>query len=146
MSALKAARTAQYPLVAEFTFNFDDTMLDTGGVSKDFGATNFASTTFDIANLPEGAIVTGGSVVVETAYTGVTGAATISLGDSGSATRYASGVDLKSAARTALTVTGYRVTENLRATVSVADSATAGKATVLVEYIISGRANEVVPN
>jgi hypothetical protein len=28
MSLLKAARTAQYPLMAEFTFNFDDTMVN----------------------------------------------------------------------------------------------------------------------
>ena len=36
MSKLITGRGAQWLLAAEFTFNFDDTMLDVNGVSKDF--------------------------------------------------------------------------------------------------------------
>ena len=145
MSALKATRTAQRPLVASFVWNFDDTMLDTGGVSKDFGATNIASTVFEVVNLPVGAIVTGGSVVTETAFDAAT--YTVSIGDSGSATRYLGATDVKSAGRTALVPTGYRNTGglNIRATVVPADACTTGKLTLLVEYIIDGKSEEVTP-
>lgn len=145
MSVLKATRTAQRPLVATFTFNFDDTMLDTGGVSKDFGATNTASTTFDIINLPINAIVVGGSVTTETAFDAAT--YNISIGDSGSATRYLGATDKKGTGLTALVPTGYRNTGglNLRMTVVPADACTTGKAIVTVEYIIDGRADEVTP-
>lgn len=147
MATLKAARTAQYPLMAEFTFNFDDTAIDTvAGTSKTFGSTFGQSLVFDAINLPANANVIGGEVIVETAYATST-AATISVGDSGSATRYANAVDLKTAARTALTLTGYRGSgENIRLAVNTTVAgATAGKATVRVLYTIQGRALEVQP-
>lgn len=72
MAVLKATRSAQRPLIATFVWNFDDTMVDTGGVSKDFGVSNTASTVFEVLNLPIGAIVTGGSVVTETAFDAAT--------------------------------------------------------------------------
>lgn len=146
MSVLKATRSAQWPLLSEFTFNFDDTMLDINGVSKSFGSTYTDAIVTQAINLPEGAVIVGGEVVVETAGVGPT-AYTVSLGDSSSATRYASAVDLKTAARTALTLTGYRTTENLRLTIaSSVANASAGKATVRVLFAIPNRANEVVPN
>ena len=146
MSLLKATRTAQWPLLAEFTFNFDDTIVDVNGVTKTFGATYTDAVVANAINLPEGAVIVGGEVVVETAGVGPT-AYTVSLGDSSSATRYANAVDLKTAARTALTLTGYRSSENLRLTIaSSVANATAGKATVRVLYVIPGKANEVVPN
>ena len=121
-------------------------MLDINGVSKSFGSTYTDAIVASVINLPEGAVVVGGEVAVETAGVGPT-AYTVSLGDSSSATRYASAVDLKTAARTALTLTGYRTTENLRLTIaSTVANASAGKATVRVMYTIPNRANEVVPN
>ena len=146
MALLKAARTAQYLMEAEFTFNFDDTIVDINGVTKSFGSTYTDLPVANIINLPEGAVIVGGEVAVETAYAGPT-AATISLGDSSSATRYANAVDLKTAARTALTLTGYRTSENLRATINTTvANATAGKATVRVFYVLPNRANEAIPN
>ena len=146
MAALIAARTAQYPLMAEFTFNFDDTAVDTvAGTSKTFGSTYGQSLVFDAIKLPYNANVIGGEVIVETAYATST-AATISVGDATSATRYASAVDMKSAARTALTLTGYRhaTGENVRIAVNATvANATAGKVTVRVLYTIQGRAQEV---
>jgi hypothetical protein len=144
MTVLKAARSAQYPLVATFTFNFNDTMLDTAGVSKDF-KTLGTSIVADVIPLPVGATILSGEVVTETAVTGST-AYNVSIGDSGSATRYLGATDKKAAGRTALVPTGYVGTgENVRVTVAptVAD-ATAGKVTVRVEYVLAGRANETV--
>jgi len=144
MAVLKASRTAQYPLMAEFTFNFDDTAVDTvAGTSKTFGSTFGQSLVFDAIPLPPNANVIGGEIVVETAYATST-AATISVGDSASATRYANAVDLKTAARTALTLTGFRgAGENIRLAVNATvANATAGKATVRVLYTVQGRSNE----
>lgn len=139
MAKLNAARGAQYPLMAEFTFNFNDTIKATDGVVKALNAALVA----DLIELPQGAVVVGGEIVVESADSAST-TYTLSLGDSASATRYASAVSLKSAARTALTLTGFRATEPIRATVAVTGSApTAGKVTVRVLFTIAGRINEV---
>ena len=141
MSKLIATRGAQYPLVAEFTFNFDDTMVDVNGVLKDFKTVG--STVVDAINLPTGAIVIGGEVVTETAVSGST-AYNISVGDSGSATRYLSETDRVAAGRTALVPTGYVGNgEQIRVTVApTVAAATAGKVTVRVQYIVRNRVNE----
>ena len=143
MAALKATRTAQTVLTAEFTFQIGDTMTNTSGAADAFATV--ASHVFDVINLPVNAIVVGGDVTTETAFTGST-AYNISVGDSGSATRYLGATDKTTAARTALVPTGYVGTgENIRLTVApTVATATAGKATVRVEYIIRNRANEVI--
>ena len=145
MAILKATRGAQWPLMAEFTFSFDDTMANTSGSTVDFKTV--ATNAFDIINLPEGAVVVGGDVVTETAITGST-AYNISIGDSGSATRYLGVTDKVSAARTALVPTGYvGQGENLRMTLTpTVAAATAGKVTVRVLFTIRNKANEVIPN
>lgn len=143
MAKLIKARTAQYPLVAEFTFNALDTIVNTAGAETSFNATALVA---DIVPLPVGATVIGGEVVVETAY-GTTGTATLKVGDSVDDDEYtASAVDLKTPGRTALTLTGYRYTASnaVRVTLALADSAAgnAGKATVRLMYVLDGRANE----
>lgn len=145
MPKLIASRGAQYPLVAEFTFNFDDTMVDVAGVTKDFKTVG--SAVFDVANIPQGAVITGGEVITETAVTGAT-AYNISVGDSGSATRYLGATDKVAAGRTELVPTGYRTDgANLRLTVApTVANATAGKVTVRVEFVIADRVNEVYPS
>ena len=147
MSVLKAARTTQNVVTSEFTFNFDDTMIDKDGVSKDFKTvgTSFVG---DVINLPPSSIVTGGEVVTETAVTGST-AYNVSIGDSGSATRYLGATDRVTAGRTALVPTGFVNVDglNLRLTVApTAAAATAGVVTVRVSYMVRGKANDVVPN
>lgn len=146
MSAIKATRTAQYPLYAEFTFNFDDTMTDKDGATKDFKTVG-TSIIADVINLPPYAVVVGGDVVTETAVAGST-AYNISVGDSGSATRYLNATNHVATNRTALVPTGYvGAGENLRLTVApTVAAATAGKVTVRVMYTIRNRANETVPN
>lgn len=143
MAKITKTRSAQYPLVQEYVFNFDDQTVDINGVTKDF-KTFGGNPVFDMFTVPFGAQVMGGDIVVEQAYAGPT-AATLSVGDSGSATRYANAVDLKTVARTALTLPAamaggldVRGTMNL----TVAD-ATAGKVRVRFMYTLEGRANEV---
>ena len=145
MAKLNPSRAAQTVLSAEFTFEFADTMKDVNGVTKDFKTVG--STVVDAINLPPRAIVVGGEVVTETAVTGST-AYNVSVGDSGSATRYLGVTNRLTAGRTPLVPTGYVGDgENLRVTVSptVAD-ATAGKVTVRVQYIMRDRWSETVTN
>ena len=142
MSKKLAARTAQYPLVAEFTFNVLDTMVNTSGTLDGFATV--ATHIFDVINLPPYATVVGGEVVTESAITGST-AYNVSVGDSVSATRYLGVTDKTTAARTALVPTGFvGAGENIRLTVTptVAES-TGGTITLRVMYVIRGRGNEV---
>jgi hypothetical protein len=141
-----ATRSAQWPLLSEFVLNFDDTMVDINGATKDF-KTFGASAIFDIINLPPGAIVEGGEAVTEQAFTGST-AYQITLGDSGSANRYLGATDKVAAGRTAMVPTGYvGQGENLRLTVTpTVGNATGGKLSVRVWYVIRDRANETIPN
>ena len=141
MAKLNATRGLQYPLVAEFTFNFDDTMTDIADVLKDFKTVG--TTAVAAINMPLNAIVIGGEVVTETAISGST-AYNVSVGDSGSATRYLGVTDRVTAGRTALVPTGYvGAGEQIRVTVTpTVAAATAGKVTVRVMYIIRNRVNE----
>lgn len=136
------SRTAQYPLVAEFSFAIGDTMVNTAGNSDAFATV--AAHVFDIIPLPPGAVVVGGSVVTTTAFQGST-AYNVKIGDSGSDNRYLGTTDKTTAALTALVPTGYVGTgENIRLTVTpTVAAATAGAITVRVEYIVTGRSNEV---
>lgn len=147
MAVLKATRSAQYPLVMEFVFNYNDTALDSvTGASKTWGSTFGDNITFDAVPMPPGAVITGGEVIVETAWT-LSTAATISVGIAGSLTTLANAVDLKTVARTALTLTSpllCNAGQNIRLTQSVTvANAGAGKARIRVMYTIDGRGNEV---
>lgn len=150
MALLKATRTTQYPMVAEFVFNYNDTMVDTAGVTKSFGSTYTDAGTFEVIPLPIGAIITGGELIVETQGVGPT-VYTVAIGNSGSSSAYLTATSLLSAVgtRTALTGLGYVALANSGANVritiaSTVANATAGKFRVRVEYTIDGRANETV--
>lgn len=145
MATLKKTRAGQKPVVAEFTFdiaNADD-MKNTSGVVTAFKAA--AGTAYDVIPIPKGSRVIGGEIVVKTVSNdGST--ATLSVGDSGSAARYLAATNIKAAARTAFTPTGYVSTgEDLRITLANATgNATTGKVTVSVQYIKEGREDEVI--
>lgn len=97
-----------------------------------------------IHKVPPKAQVVGGDIVVETVFNSTTN--TVSVGDSGSATRYASAVDLKAAARTALTLTGYKYTTATDILATYAQTGTAptqGKARIAIHYIVLDRGHEV---
>jgi hypothetical protein len=144
MALLTTARTAQAPLVAEFTFNFDDTMVPAaGGAAVDFGATNTSATTVVAIPLPPNSTVIGGSVDRNEAFDAAT--YTVTVGDATTADRYLAATDVKAVGTTALVPTGYRnvAGENLQLTFTAADACTTGNATVRVEYVGANRATEV---
>ena len=143
MALLIPSRTAQYPLVAEFTFNFDDTMVPAaGGAAVDFGATNTSATTVEIIPLPPGATVIGGSVDRTTAFDAAT--FNVTVGDEDDADRYLGTTDVKAVGSTALVPTGYKgIGQNIRLTFTAADVCTTGVCTVRVEYVVDDRSNEV---
>lgn len=164
MAKLLASRTAQFPLTAEFAFNFSDYVTDTVSgakvtlgstvavadpASQVSGLTGAAANTivFDAIPMPVGAVIVGGEVIVETAVTGST-AYTVSLGIAGNTTALANAVSALSTGRTALTLTTPLISnasgQNLRATIAyTVANATAGKVRLRVQYTIDGRANEV---
>jgi len=141
MAKLLKNRGLQYALSAEFTLNVTDTMVMTDGVEKLFSV---AAPVADIIGLPPNAVVVGGDVTVET-VSNDTGTATIAVGDSASASRYLAATSIKTAGRTALVPTGYRGSgEDIRITLANQNgNATAGTVTVRVQYVVTGRTNEV---
>ena len=161
----QATRSAQWPMVAEFIFNFSDWVVDSAdGLKKTLGSkvvdsadpaetglTGAAAATviFDAIKMPRGAVICGGEMIVESAYVGPT-AATLKAGIAGNDAALLAATDVKTAARTALPLTspllcnsGGDVRITLAYTVA---NATAGKVRVRVFYTIDEKANEVVPN
>ncbi len=159
-----ASRTAQYPLIAEFAFSWNEFVVDSADfVKKTLGSTVALSTdpaeagltgpvantiTFDCIPLPVGAVLTGGELIIETAYAGCT-AATITLGITGALTTVLGSTSLMAAAgtRTALLLTSALQSNaagnNVRATIAyTVANATAGKARVRLMYTIDGRTSE----
>ena len=141
MAKKTATRGAQYPLVAEFTFDVLDTMKNAAGT--DDGFATVGAHVHDVILLPSGATVVGGEVVTETAVSGPT-AYNVSVGDATVAARYLAVTDHVSAKRTALVPTGFvGGGEQIRLTVTpTVAAATAGKITVRVQYVIRNRMNE----
>ncbi|BEP34339.1 hypothetical protein GmRootV59_13130 [Variovorax sp. V59] len=95
----------------------------------------------DAISVPGNAIVVGGALTVLTAWNSAT-TATLSLGDAALATRYANAVDLKTVARTPLTLTGHKYTVGqwLKALIAqTGAAATAGAARIELEYVVDGR-------
>lgn len=141
MPKLNAARTAQTVLSAEFAWEIGDTMVNTSGVEDNFASA--AAHVFDVINLPPGAILVGGELVVETAFNGTT--YPVVVGDSVTADRYLATADRKAAGRTALTLTGrIGQGEPVRVTITPTGTTTAGKARLRVLYVVDKRANEAI--
>lgn len=164
MAKLLATRSTQTPQIAEFIFNWNDWVVDTvDGTKKTLGSTVALSKdptesgltgpvantiVFDFLKLPYGAVITGGEVIVETAYAGAT-AATLIVGIAGNTAIYLASNDLKAAANTRsplllLTALGSNGGQDLRATIAyTVANATAGKIRVRVEFTVDGKAHEV---
>lgn len=98
-------------------------------------------------NLPYGAQIIGGAVVVDAAFNPGT-SMTLDVGDPITANRYLDNVDLKTAARTPLVPTGYVSDgQEIYVTPAIVGAApTAGSLRVTVQYVIKGRAGAVQPN
>jgi hypothetical protein len=146
MATFKKADTAQYVLSVEKEILWSDVVTDIDtGASSALGLSG--SVNFDLTGaLPYGAVVVGGDIVVDPVFvSGGAGALTVSVGDPASAGRYANAVSVLAAARTALTVTGFRyaVATELMATVisTLVSPLTSGKAIVRIEYVVEDRAS-----
>lgn len=168
MAKVIAARTAQCLMAAEAVLNFNDYVVDSAdGVLKTLGSSTAladpsgvvtgltapAGFVFDAVNIPRGAVIVGGEVIVETAYAGIGVGATLSVGVAGSTTALVNAMDLDAAtsgSRTAFALTAPMVANsglNLRVTVAgmTAGGATAGKVRVRAQYTIDGRSEFTVP-
>ena len=147
MALLTKARTAQTVLCQEFYFNFNDTIVDINGVTRDFGSLAAGSSaatvyTVQIGNLPVDAIVLSGSVVRTTAFD--TAGFDVTIGDTAVTDRYLASTDVKGTGITALVPTGFRgAGENLVMTFSTDDACTTGAAVVRVQYILKDRVSEI---
>lgn len=130
-ATLKMANGRQYPLFAEVTI----------GVAN----MNESTVAVPAIKLPYGAMVTGGRVIVDTAFDAAT--ATLDVGDSTTANRYKNDVNIAATGVTELVPTGYVSDGSELQVVPVfADAVTVGSLRVQVEYVISGRAHEVQTN
>ena len=92
--------------------------------------------------VPAGAVVVGGFIVIDTAFDSAT-SDTIIVGDGGDDNRYANAVNGASAALTALTITGYEYTETDNIDIQwtgVGAAPSAGAGRLVVHYYVDGRA------
>jgi hypothetical protein len=122
----------QYPLVASQRFTYADVV---DGVAA------------DAIQLPGGARVTGGGVTVVTPFNSAT-SDVLDVGDAGSGNRYTDNANIAVAGYTALVPTGKITTAPERVTVmwdGTGAAPTQGEVVVDVEYVMTGRAQEVVP-
>lgn len=140
MATIKKTVGAQWSLIAHFDFTMADAMVNTSGVLTNFKAT---SGVFDIMTLPFNSQVVGGDLIVRV-VSNDTGTATLSLGDSGLATRYLTTTNLKVAARTALGITGYKTQgESIRATIANGTGdATTGDFRIAIHFMVDSRQSE----
>jgi FtsP/CotA-like multicopper oxidase with cupredoxin domain len=124
----------QWPLVARVDFTQGDL------------ATGIDVSAIDI---PGGATIIGGALVVTTAGDSVT-SDTITVGDGTTTDRYASAVNGKAAARTALSLDGLVNDSSGKGAVTIKNVAVGTEGTAMVgylevNYVIDGRGNESQP-
>lgn len=111
-----------------------------------FGDTPTTATFYEAADLPGSARVTGGALVVKTAWDSTTN--TFAVGDSGAAARYLTATDLKTVGTTRFDFSADDGSAPLDVGVTYTETgaaATAGAAQVIIEYVLDGKANEVQP-
>lgn len=149
MAKLLKLPNAQWPISAVFAFSWDDTMVNINGDELALGAEDADLTTFDIFTPPPGAIVKSGRVIVVTAFDST--ANTLDVGDATDPNRYTetAPIDLKDpdAPASGFDLLGdgyvYNGQEAVRATIlNTVSAATAGKAIIVVDMVVPGRANE----
>lgn len=141
---------AQTVLSIAFNVNATDTMDNTSGSEVAFGAiTSGSNTTFDIATMPPNSVVVGGRVAVLTAFNSTVN--TVDVGDSDDPDRYTEtgAIDLQDADAPAsgFEMLGdgkiYSGNQAIRLTFNnTVAAATAGRALVVVNFVIVGRASE----
>lgn len=128
---ITAAQQVQYPVVASVSFTFADLLT---------------TVVEDLCQIPAGATVVGGEIIVDTAWDSGT-SDTFDIGDADDDDRYTSTIiNLQSAGRTALTLTGYQYTETdtiIGTPTITGTAATAGAARINIMYVVEDRGHEV---
>lgn len=151
MAKLYATRGAQNVMNSEFIFNFNDTIVDINGATKDFGTTIASAPVAHIINLPPGAQIIGGDLIVETQGVGPT-AYTVALGVTGNTACYLAASSLLAAADTRyalLTTSLLASNTGLNILLTMVDSvaaATAGKFRISIQWKTDGKMNEATPS
>lgn len=121
-----------------------ETQLANSSTTFVSGSYNVANTAFDldVFELPANALVTGIQLYVTQAWDSAT-AATVSIGDSGSATKYLAATSIKATGITAGSISSevYPIPSNIRLRFALngATTATVGKLFVAIQYIVLGR-------
>jgi hypothetical protein len=151
MAKLLATRGAGYVKSAEFIWNYNDTAIDSvSGTLKTFGSTAADNIVFDCINLPVGAQLIGGDLVVETANVGAT-TYSVAVGIAGDTQCYlatTAAVAMAAQTRTALLVTKVLASNNganVRLTLTTVVAATAGRYRLTLMYKLDGQLMEAVP-
>jgi len=112
-----------------------------------YGDTPTTATFYEAADLPGAARVTGGALVVKTAWDSTTN--TFAVGDSGAADRYLTASDLKTVGTYVFDFASDDGSAPLDVGVTYTETGTAasaGSAQLIVYYVLDGRANEVQPS
>lgn len=163
MAKIIGSRSVQYPVLVDQVINFNDYFVDTLlGTTKTCGSTVALSSdpsvtglvsgknstcSIPLFNMPVGAILTDGAVVIKTAFVGST--ATLSVGKAGATTVFVSALDVASTTNAAFAVTTTvpftsEDGTNLVATLTLGNGDfTAGKVHVYARYYVPGKTNEV---
>lgn len=163
MAKIIGSRSVQYPVLVDQVISFDDYFVDTLlGTTKTCGSTVAANSGSAVAglvsgknstcsiplfNMPVGAIVTDGGVIILNAFVGST--ATLSVGKAGATTLFVSALDVASTTNGAFTVTTTvpftsQDGTNLVGTLTLGNGDfTAGKVYVYCRYYVPGKTNEV---
>lgn len=130
-AALKLANGRQYVLMAEQVITAAE--MNESGVA------------ITAVKLPYDAVVVGGAVIVDTGFDAAT--ATIDVGDATVGNRYLNDGNIAAAGVRALVPTGFKSDgAEITVTPTFADPVTVGSIRVQVQYVITGRAQEVQPN
>lgn len=127
----------QYPLVARVDFTYTDLMTSGANVAADVA--------IPAIDIPQNAVVTGGELVITTAFAGpVTLVADV--GDGVDDNRYINNGNMATAARVAITPTGHVYTAadtiDLNVTAGATTASSAGAGYLQVEYILTDRTQE----
>lgn len=130
--AISKSNGRQWPLTAIAPFTLDDVK---------------AGTSVEIMDLPAGALVIGGSVVVVNAFDSVTTSVLV-VGDKTTANRFGSAINIKTLGGVSLQPAGAAFATKDAVTIKFSETggaATVGDGYVIISYILENRANEVNP-
>lgn len=140
MSRILIGRGAQCPLVNMVEFDITDRIKDTMGK---FQEANQTSLVLPVIELPEAAVLYGDSFLEVVTPSNDTGTHTLALGVDGAPTQYLEATNIKSAARTPITVTTPPNGKPIIATLAAASGdATLGKVRIVFAYVLPGRQTE----